>query len=117
MPSSRLTCARAPVQDTRSRDGRTTLLQYVARRLASAQPPHALLSEEAPAVVSSSLKTSLLVISALLSQRSHHLTRTNSIPKPCWGPSLCSPPNCGSSIALTGVQISSSSQLLSVLYI
>jgi hypothetical protein len=50
-----------PDQDTRSRDGRATLLQYLARRLAAAQPPAPDLASELPSVVSPALKTSLLV--------------------------------------------------------
>lgn len=50
-----------PCQDTRSRDGKTTLLRYIAAQLCTAEPPHALLSDEAPHVVCPALQTSLSV--------------------------------------------------------
>ena len=47
-------------QDTRSGNGRT-LLDYIARSVAAAQPPHSLLADELPSVVSNALKMSLMV--------------------------------------------------------
>ena len=50
----------SPVQDTRSGNGRT-LLDYIARSVAAAQPPHGLLADELPSVISNALKISLMV--------------------------------------------------------
>lgn len=49
------------VQDTRASDGRTNMLRYLAKRLVSEEPPHAVLSTQAPHVLSAPLKTSLMV--------------------------------------------------------
>ena len=47
------------LQDTKSLDGKTTLLSYIARQLNSRQPPAALLAQEMPHVVGPALKISL----------------------------------------------------------
>ncbi|KAK9830554.1 hypothetical protein WJX72_012430 [[Myrmecia] bisecta] len=46
------------LQDTRSLDGKTTLLRYIAHTLCTADPPHRLLSQEVPHVSGATLKTS-----------------------------------------------------------
>ena len=50
-----------PMQDTRSLDGRVTLLHYVAQRLTAAEGGSAMLADELPAVAGPLVKTSLQV--------------------------------------------------------
>ena len=45
-------------QDTRSLDGKTSLLVYLARHMCTRKPPMPVLADELPAVVGSTLKTS-----------------------------------------------------------
>ncbi|BDA46913.1 probable formin-like protein 13 at C-terminar half [Coccomyxa sp. Obi] len=54
------------LQDTRSRDGRTTLLRYIAVQLCSAEPSHTVLADEVPHVISSALQISLSEVAELL---------------------------------------------------
>ena len=49
------------MQDTRSLDGKTTLLSYIARQLSTGPAPAALLAEEVPHVVGPALKVSVQV--------------------------------------------------------
>lgn len=53
----------ASPQDTRTADGRTNMLRYLAERLVSEEPPQAVLSMQLPHVLSAPLKTSLAVCS------------------------------------------------------
>ena len=50
------------VQDTKSLDGKASLLSYIARQLSTGQPPAALLAQEVPHVVGPALKTSVQVL-------------------------------------------------------
>ena len=47
------------VQDTKSLDGKTSLLSYIARQLSTGHSPAALLAQEVPHVVGPALKTSV----------------------------------------------------------
>lgn len=49
------------MQDTKSLDGKTTLLSYIARQLSTGLTPAALLAEEVPHVVGPALKVSVQV--------------------------------------------------------
>ena len=49
------------MQDTKSLDGKATLLSYVARQLSTGLSPAALLAEEVPHVVGPALKVSVQV--------------------------------------------------------
>ena len=49
------------MQDTKSLDGKTTLLSYIARQLSTGPTPAALLAEEVPHVVGPALKVSVQV--------------------------------------------------------
>ena len=49
------------MQDTKSLDGKTTLLSYIARQLSTGPTPAALLAEEMPHVVGPALKVSVQV--------------------------------------------------------
>jgi len=49
------------VQDTKSLDGKTSLLSYIARQLSTGHSPAALLAHEMPHVVGPALKTSVQV--------------------------------------------------------
>lgn len=49
------------MQDTRSADGRTTLLQHVAARTLALSPPLPLLSNELPTLATPPLRTPLAV--------------------------------------------------------
>lgn len=49
------------MQDTKSLDGKTTLLSYIARQLSTGPAPAALLAEEVPHVVGPALKVSVQV--------------------------------------------------------
>ena len=49
------------VQDTRTSDGQTNALRYLAKRLVTDKSPQAVLSTEVPHVMSAPLKMSLLV--------------------------------------------------------
>lgn len=51
-------------QDTKSLDGKTTLLSYIARQLTTGQTPAALLAEEMPHVVGPALKVCVQVTDA-----------------------------------------------------
>ena len=49
------------MQDTRSLDGKASLLSYIAHQLSTGHPPAALLAQEVPHVVGPALKTSVQV--------------------------------------------------------
>ena len=55
-----------PLQDTKSLDGKTSMLSYIARQLSTGPCPAALLADEVPHVVGPALKVSVQVSPLLL---------------------------------------------------
>ncbi|KAA6421764.1 MAG: formin domain containing, partial [Trebouxia sp. A1-2] len=58
------------LQDTKSLDGKTSLLSYIARQLSTGHPPAALLAHEMPHVVGPALKTSVQEVTDMIDKTS-----------------------------------------------
>ncbi|GAB4818742.1 hypothetical protein N2152v2_005788 [Parachlorella kessleri] len=103
------------LQDTRSLDGKTTLLAWLAAGLCASAPPAPLLTEELPHVASPKLRVSLAEVAEVLSSVEASITAVESELQRCGPPAcvrlvVCGAPATTSNRGSTGAGSDPSSQ-------